>query len=142
VSAGTTPRLVVYTDGAARGNPGPAGAGAHLEDDAGKHVASVEQFIGEATNNVAEYTALLIGLERAHALGARAVEVRADSELMVKQMRGEYRVRNAGLKPLFERARALASRFDAVTYVHVRREFNQAADRLANHAIDRRHEPA
>ena len=142
MSADKTPRLIVYTDGAARGNPGPAGAGAHLEDGSGKHVASAEQYLGEATNNVAEYAALLLGLERAHALGARDVEVRADSELMVKQMRGEYRVRNAGLKPLFERARALASRFDAVKYVHVRRELNQAADRLANQAIDRRQEPA
>lgn len=142
MSEGKTPRLVVYTDGAARGNPGPAGAGAHLEDDAGKHVASVAQFLGDATNNVAEYSALLLGLERAHVLGARDVEVRADSELMVKQMRGEYRVRNAGLKPLFERARTLAARFDSVKYVHVRRELNQAADRLANQAIDRRQEPA
>ena len=136
------PRLIIYTDGAARGNPGLAGAGAHLEDETGKTVATVARFIGEATNNVAEYTALLIGLERARELGARHVEVRADSELMVKQMRGEYRVRNAGLKPLFERARALASHFAGVTYVHVRRELNQAADRLANHAIDRRQDPA
>jgi ribonuclease HI len=145
VSAAKTPRpprLILYTDGAARGNPGPAGAGAHLEDETGKTIASVARYIGEATNNVAEYTALLLGLERARELGVRHVEVRADSELMVKQMRGEYRVRNAGLKPLHERARALASSFDGVTYVHVRRELNQAADRLANHAIDRRHDPA
>jgi len=145
VSAGTgesPTRLIVYTDGAARGNPGPAGAGAHLEDSAGKTVDSVERYLGEATNNVAEYTALLLGLERARELGARQVEIRADSELMVKQMRGEYRVRNAGLKPLFERALALASQFAGVTYVHVRRELNQAADRLANHAIDRRQDPS
>jgi len=145
VSAGTgesPTRLIVYTDGAARGNPGPAGAGAHLEDSAGKTVDSVERYLGEATNNVAEYTALLLGLERARELGARQVEIRADSELMVKQMRVEYRVRNAGLKPLFERARTLAAHFDVVTYVHVRREFNQAADRLANLAIDGRRDAA
>ncbi len=129
--------LVIYTDGAARGNPGPAGAGVAIEDRRGDSLGRAWRYLGEATNNVAEYEALCLGLERALALGARRVELRADSELIVRQMRGEYRVRNPRLAELFARARALAARLDAVRYVHVPREKNRAADRLANLAIDR-----
>ena len=129
-------RLVVYTDGAARGNPGPAGAGVSIQDADGNVVAEVERFLGKATNNVAEYSALLCGLERAKELGAHELEVRSDSELLVRQMRGEYRVRHPGLKQLVVRAHELARAFDSVEYVHVRRELNRDADRLANRAID------
>ena len=129
-------RLIIFTDGAARGNPGPAGAGVYIIDANGNPVDEIAQFLGHATNNVAEYRALLLGMERARDLGARQVEIRADSELVVRQMRGEYRVRSPGLQPLFQRAQTLEKAFDVVEYVHVRRELNRDADRLANRAID------
>ena len=129
-------RLTIYSDGAARGNPGPAGAGVQILDEAGRVVDESQRYLGEATNNVAEYSALLLGLERAKALGGTALELRADSELIVKQMRGEYRVRNAALQELCSRAHALAAGFESVRYVHVPREQNRGADRLANRAID------
>jgi ribonuclease HI len=129
--------LVVYTDGAARGNPGPAGAGVAIVDPEGGPVAHAWRYLGEATNNVAEYEALCLGLERAAALGGRCVELRADSELIVRQMKGEYRVRHPGLRDLFARACNLAARFDAIAYVHIPRARNRVADRLANRAIDR-----
>lgn len=128
--------VVVYTDGAARGNPGPAGAGAVVLDLEGETLDEAYLYLGRATNNVAEYRALLLGLERAQTLHASSVEVRADSELLVRQMRGEYRVRNAGLKPLHSRAQQLVASFEHVEFVHVRREHNRVADRLANRAID------
>jgi ribonuclease HI len=127
----------VYTDGAARGNPGPAGAGAVLFDANGERVGEARRYLGEATNNVAEYSALLIGLERAKELGATCVEVRADSQLVVRQMLGEYKVKNPALRELYARACLLEEGFAKVDYVHVRREENGAADRLANLAIDR-----
>jgi ribonuclease HI len=136
LTASPIEQLTIYTDGAARGNPGPAGAGAFLTGPDGETVDEVTEYLGEATNNVAEYRALVLGLERARDLGARRVEIRADSELVVKQMLGEYRVRNADLRVIFRRAKALESEFDSVDYVHVRREKNRDADRLANLAID------
>lgn len=129
-------RLLIYTDGAARGNPGPAGAGVHIRNTRGETVDELHRFLGEATNNVAEYSALLAALERARELGATEVEIRSDSELMVRQMRGEYRVRNPGLRELAARAHTLADSFERVQYVHVARDQNRAADRLANEAID------
>ena len=129
-------RLTVYTDGAARGNPGPAGAGVRIEDESGAEVEELTQFLGKATNNVAEYRAMLLGLERAGSLGASSVEIRADSELVIRQMRGEYRVRNPELQVLHRRAQELERSFEHVDYVHVRRAQNRAADRLANRAID------
>ncbi len=137
MSSAAGPRLTVYTDGAARGNPGPAGAGVHVQDEAGSLLAEDRLYLGEATNNVAEYRALLLGLERARELGAREVEIRADSELMIRQMTGKYRVRNADLQDLHRQARALELGFQRVDYVHIRRESNREADRLANQAIDR-----
>ena len=131
-------KLFIYTDGAARGNPGPAGIGARILDSDGNVLSEECQYIGEATNNVAEYRALLMGLERAAELGASTVEVRSDSELVVKQLRGEYRVRSVALRDLFERAKQLSRAFQSVDYVHVRRELNRDADRLANRAIDAR----
>jgi ribonuclease HI len=127
---------VLYTDGAARGNPGPAGAGVHIETRDGGLVDEISEYLGETTNNVAEYRALLLALERARDLGGREIEIRSDSELVVRQMTGLYRVRNPALLPLYERANALARSFASVAYIHVRRDRNRAADRLANAAID------
>ncbi len=129
--------FVVYIDGGARGNPGPAGAGVHIESaDDGTVLFEGGWFIGRATNNVAEYNGLLEGLARARALGARRVEVRSDSELLVKQMRGEYRVKNERLRELYDKANVLWNTFESVTFTHVRREANKDADRLANQAMN------
>ena len=131
----------VYTaniDGAARGNPGPAGIGALLKTPRGEVLAADSAYLGQATNNVAEYKALLLGLERALALGVRRIEVRADSELLVKQIKGEYRVKSPKLLPLYQAALALLARFEESRLVHVRREQNAEADRLANAGIDSR----
>ncbi len=128
--------LRIHTDGASRGNPGPAGAAALLYDAAGDCVAEEIRYLGAATNNVAEYQAFLLGLERAARLGAASVEVVTDSELMARQWRGEYRVRNKALKPLYERARKAAREFDFVEVRHVRRGENAEADAAANRAID------
>ena len=129
-------RFVIHTDGAARGNPGPAGAGAVLRRSGGELVEEACRFLGHATNNVAEYSALILGLERAREHGACQVEIRADSELLVRQMSGEYKIKNAALKELAARAHEIAQSFTRVAYVHVRREQNRDADRLANRAID------
>lgn len=129
---------VVNTDGGARGNPGPGGAGIVVRAPDGEVVCAAGAYLGNVTNNVAEYEALLWGLRAAAAHGARSVEVRADSELVVKQLRGEYRVRNEGLKPLFVAAQRLVRRFDSVRFVHVRRAHNAEADALANAAMDAR----
>ena len=129
-------KLRVFSDGAARGNPGPAGAGAVLTREDGTLVAKAGRFLGTATNNVAEYSALLLGLETALRLGAREVEVVADSELLVRQLTGAYKVKNAGLKPLFAQAQALLARFEKWTARHVPREQNQLADEMSNRAID------
>ena len=129
-------RLVIHTDGAARGNPGPAGAGAVLRRASGELVEEASRYLGHATNNVAEYGALILALERAREHGARDVEIRADSELLVRQMSGEYKIRNEALRELVTRAREISRSFARVAYVHVRREQNRDADRLANRAID------
>lgn len=126
---------IIYTDGGSRGNPGPAGIGAVITKD-GQPVASISEFLGTTTNNVAEYTALIRSLEKSLECGIQKVEVRTDSELMVKQMNGEYRVKNEGLKPLFLKAQTLKNRFASFVIVHVRREQNKEADRLANLAMD------
>jgi ribonuclease HI len=135
MSIPTNDQLIIYADGGSRGNPGPAGAGAVLFKG-NESVAEISHFLGVATNNVAEYTALVLGLEKAHELGYQNVEVRMDSELVVRQMIGQYKVKNAGLIPLFMKARGLASRFPKFAIVHVRRELNKDADRLANLAMD------
>lgn len=126
------------SDGGARGNPGPAGVGIVLRSPDGEVALRGGAYLGEATNNVAEYEALLWGLRAARSLGARTLVVRADSELVVKQLRGEYRVKNEGLKPLFVQAQALRRAFESVEFVHVRREDNAEADALANEAMDGR----
>ncbi|UCF32058.1 MAG: ribonuclease HI family protein [bacterium] len=122
-------------DGAARGNPGPAGAG-FLVMGRGWTTVRRGEYLGEATNNVAEYQALLFGLEEAVKAGAVRVRICSDSELLVKQMTGEYRVKNPRLKDLFMRAQRMASNLKDVTYSHIPREENKEADRLANMAID------
>jgi ribonuclease HI len=128
-------KIQIYADGGSRGNPGPAGAGAVLLNGE-ETIASLSHYLGHATNNVAEYTGLLIGLEKAKALAVDSVEVLMDSELVVKQMTGQYRVKNAGLIPLHQKARSLASTFKDFTITHVRREHNKKADALANKAMD------
>ena len=124
-------------DGGARGNPGPAGYGARVEDAKGNVVRELSGFLGFTTNNVAEYGGLLAALGAARELGARSLEVFADSELMVRQMNGQYKVKNEKLKPLYAKAQALASGIATFRIRHVRREENRDADRLANEAMDR-----
>src|SRR5438552_17037326 len=124
-----------YVDGGARGNPGPAGYGVRIEQEDGT-VVELKEALGLTTNNVAEYSGLIAALRWAAANRISTLHVRADSELLVKQMRGEYRVKSPGLQPLFEHARSLARRIGDVTFEHVRREFNKDADRLANEAMD------
>lgn len=131
-------RYVLRTDGGARGNPGPAGAGFVLENPDGTIVCRAGRYLGETTNNVAEYRALLLGLETAVASGARPLVVYSDSELLVRQLNGAYRVKNEGLKPLFAEARRLIGVLREVTVVHVRRSENREADALANEAMDAR----
>jgi ribonuclease HI len=126
----------VYSDGAARGNPGPAGAGAVLTDPAGNVVAQLGRFLGKQTNNVAEYHGLILGLTHARQLGFREVEVRADSQLLIRQLKGEYAVRHAGLKPLHAEALRLLRSFDRYELTHVPREENAMADEMSNRAID------
>jgi ribonuclease HI len=128
---------VLRSDGGARGNPGPAGAGFVIEVD-GEIVCRGGRYLGECTNNVAEYSALIWGLQNAAALGYTDVTVYADSELLIKQLRGEYRVKNQGLKPLFLEALGLLRRFERFELHHVRREHNKLADELANEAMDQR----
>ncbi len=129
--------VVIWTDGGARGNPGPAGYGVVICDRNGTVIAEVSEGIGWATNNVAEYQGALAGLERARELGARRVVVRADSLLVVNQQLGRWKVRNEGLQPLATKARRLARGFERVTWQHVPRERNRRADALANQAMDR-----
>jgi ribonuclease HI len=124
------------TDGGARGNPGPAAYGYVLEADDGTVLDARGEKIGVATNNVAEYRALLAGLEAAKRHGVKELEVVSDSELLVKQMRGEYKVKNAALRELSSKAARLGREFDGIVYTAVRRELNELADRLVNEALD------
>jgi ribonuclease HI len=126
----------LFTDGGSRGNPGPAAYGYVIEADDGTALASHGEAIGVATNNVAEYRALLAGLERARDLDVTDLEVVSDSELLVKQMRGEYRVKNAALRELQAEAARLARAFARVEFTAVRREHNELADALVNQALD------
>ena len=126
----------LFTDGGARGNPGPAAYGFVLEAEDGTVLAAHGEAIGTTTNNVAEYSALLAGLRRAAELGVDELEVVSDSELMVKQMTGVYRVKNEALRDLSLEAARLARALPRVTYTHVRREHNELADRLVNEALD------
>jgi len=131
-------RMRVYSDGAARGNPGISGAGAVLVEPSGQVVDKLGKFLGVHTNNYAEYMGLLIGLRRAKSLGVREIEVFADSELMIRQLGGRYQVKSATLRPLYEEAVKLLNVFSRVKLVHVPREMNKAADEMSNRAIDER----
>jgi ribonuclease HI len=128
----------LYSDGAARGNPGLAGAGAVLVEPSGQVVDRIGKFLGTQTNNYAEYMGLLLGLRRARELSVREVEVFADSELMLRQLGGRYQVKSASLRPLYEEALSLFNDFERVKLVHVPREMNRAADEMSNRAIDER----
>lgn len=130
-------RLLIHTDGAARGNPGPAGAGAILRDAAtGVVLAEVAEGLGRATNNVAEWTAVRLALEEARRLGASRVDLRMDSELVARQITGIYRVKHPDLKPIHASVMAMLRGFEGYTVGHVPRELNKDADRLSNVAID------
>ena len=129
-------RIVAYIDGGARGNPGPAGIGVRVEEADGTLIEEFAESIGVATNNVAEYRALLAALEWATRHGRDQLHVRSDSLLLVQQMLGNYKVKNAGLQPLHAKARVLAHRIGKVTFEHVGRALNAHADRLANTAMD------
>lgn len=136
--------LTLYADGGARGNPGPAGAGAVVFDSTGKRILEVSDYLGEATNNVAEYEAVLRGLNALLShydkefFSITPVVVKMDSELVIKQLRGEYKVKHPNLAPrYFEIKNLIARHFPNVSFVHVRREQNQDADLLANNAMDR-----
>jgi ribonuclease HI len=129
-------RLVVNVDGGARGNPGPAAIAAVLATADGEVLEEIGETIGQATNNVAEYRALLLGIERARARGAAELDLVGDSELVVRQVKGEYKVKDAGLRELHSQVRAALADFERWSIRHVRREHNAAADRLVNEALD------
>lgn len=130
-------KIIIHSDGGARGNPGPAGIGVLLTNEQGVSVAEISNFIGRATNNQAEYQALLAGLEKAKSLGAEEVVCRLDSELVVKQLNHEYKVKNKDLAPLFLKVHNLITGFKKISFQHVPREMNKEADKLANEAMDR-----
>ncbi len=134
----TRSTLRLHVDGASRGNPGEAGFGVHVTGEDGREVASLYGYLGKATNNVAEYQALVHGLRFALARGASSVEVYSDSELLVRQIDGQYRVKNPGLQPLHREAKGLLACFERARVVHVPRERNREADALANRAVDER----
>jgi ribonuclease HI len=132
--------ITLEFDGGSRGNPGPAGIGVVLRAKDGTELVTLGRYIGRATNNVAEYRGLIAALEKAKELGAKRVAIRGDSELVVKQMRGEYRVKNEALRDLYEEAQALLRQFDHATIDHNYRNKNALADKLANLAMDRKAE--
>lgn len=129
-------RVTLYADGGARGNPGPAGSGAVLLDEEGRVIVELWRSLGHATNNVAEYTGLIIGLEEALRRGVEGLDVRMDSLLVVQQMKGLWKIKHPGLRPLALRAGELLARFPDRTIEHVPRELNSLADALVNRAID------
>ncbi len=128
--------VIVYTDGASRGNPGPAGIGVYFVTGDGECLATIAEPLGEQTNNFAEYTAVIRALETAIEKRVQVLHLRSDSQLMVRQMLGEYKVRSAGILPLYQRCRELVARIPEVKFEHVGRELNREADRLANQALD------
>jgi len=136
VAEDATGAFIANVDGGARGNPGPAGYGVLMQDAAGRTVAELSKFLGHRTNNYAEYCGLIAALEWALAHGHTALRVRSDSELLVRQMKGIYKVKSPDLRPLYEQARALSRKLRSFHIEHVRREKNREADRLANEAMD------
>lgn len=133
-------KVIVHSDGGARGNPGPAAIGVTIERADGKMIAEISEYIGETTNNIAEYTAVLRGLETLQALNTAPdslIDWKLDSELVVKQLSGEYKVKNPGLQPLHQAIRDKRVAFPQLIFSHVRREENKEADRLVNEALDK-----
>jgi len=128
--------LKIYTDGGARGNPGPAAAGAVIMDQDNKIIATKKKYLGQATNNIAEYSAVLLGMETAATLGAHQLNFFLDSELAVKQLNREYKVKNENIGKLFVKIFNLSHKFKQVTYTHIPREMNKLADKLVNQALD------
>ncbi len=128
--------VVIHTDGASRGNPGPAAIGVVIAEPSGRVLAEFGEALPNTTNNVAEYTAVIRALERARALGARRVQCLMDSQLVVRQLNGQYRVKHPDMLPLYRRVLELIQEYDEVTFAHVPRELNAEADRLANQALD------
>jgi ribonuclease HI len=129
-------RIVLYTDGGSRGNPGPSGIGVIMLDSNKKKIKEISRYIGLTTNNIAEYSALVCGLEEASALGASDVVVFMDSELLAKQLSGEYRVKDGNIRPLFEKALGVLKNFNSFEIKHIDREKNKEADKLVNKAIN------
>jgi len=127
--------LIIYTDGCSKGNPGSAGIGIVMYNKSGEVAKKISRYIGMATNNYAEYTALKIALEEAYNMGARRVRLFLDSELVVRQLKGEYKIKSEDLKPLYESVTYLLKKFDYYEINHVNREFNKEADKLANLAL-------
>ncbi len=128
-------KVVIHSDGVSRNNPGPAAIGATIKDEQGRLIAVVSRSIGRATNNQAEYGAVIAALEKAIKLGARQVELNLDSELVVRQVTGRYRVKNEALKPLFDRVKKLLGSLEDFSIKHIPRRQNREADRLANSAL-------
>jgi ribonuclease HI len=132
----STDKIIIYTDGAARGNPGPAAIGVVLKDIIGNTITTVCRTLGVRTNNQAEYTAVITGLEKALSLGAKQVVLKSDSELVVKQLMGLYKVKNADLREMYQKVIALAGRLEKFSAVNIPREQNKQADALCNKALD------
>jgi len=129
-------RLLIYIDGAARGNPGPAGIGVVILDENRQKVKDYSKYLGKATNNIAEYNALVYALQEVHMLGVKDVVLHMDSELVANQLKGEFRVKNNNIKPLFEQAIHLINGLDKIEIKHIDRSLNKDADKLANKAIN------
>lgn len=129
-------KLIINTDGGARGNPGPAGIGAVFVNESNHIIARHKQYIGKATNNVAEYKALILALEKASALSANHLTIRMDSELIVRQMQGKYKIKDPQLKLLAAEVFKLSNNFKSINFLHIPREQNKEADKLVNEAID------
>ena len=128
--------IKIFTDGGSRGNPGPAASGAVLYSEDGEEITTAHKYLGIDTNNQAEYTAIIIGLEKAKSLGAKTIELCMDSELACKQLKGEYRVKNPEIAKRFLEVKNLITHFDSVKIKHIRRELNKAADAIVNKVLD------
>jgi len=129
-------KVILYTDGAARGNPGPAAIGVILKDETGNVVARISRRLGATTNNQAEYQAIIVALEKAISLGARQVLLKSDSELVVKQINGNYKIKNTALRPLYQKVVQLIGSLESISITYIPREQNAVADALANKALD------
>lgn len=132
-------RVIIYTDGASKGNPGDAGIGVVISSPDGTVICEIGEYIGKTTNNVAEYTALIRGLKEAAEIGATQIEISTDSELMARQLSGVYRVKSPNLQPLYAQAISLIHHFESVRITHVMRELNKRADELANLGVKNKH---